>query len=200
MRSDFEQLMEEFLELRRDHEDLKSTFQNAFRVGSVVARDKDKGVRLETGTEDEPHKSDWGQPAEPSGFQRRVPRVGEQCLFLAPFGDQGQGIVIPLTHNDANPNPASDVDEVVIFNHGSIKMAIAKDGKSVTLTNDKTSTKWEGAKITHTVDGNATTFEKDTITFPDGTSKVQHGARNIGKSHVHGGVKSGTEKTGDPDE
>ena len=200
MRGDLEQILDEMLALRRDHEDLKSTFHNTFRVGPVSDRDKDKGVRLQTGTDDEPHKSDWGQPSEGSGFQRRVPRAGEHCLFIAPFGDQGQGIVIPLTHNEANPNPASDVDEIVLFNHGSIKMSIAKDGKSVTLTNDKTSTTWEGAKISHSVDGNTTTFEKDTITFPDGASKVQHGARNIGKSHVHGGVMTGAGKTGDPDE
>lgn len=203
MKSDFAQILDELLALRRDHEDLRTTFQNTFRVGPVTDRDKDKGVRLQTDADDAndgaPHKSDWGQPAEWSGFSRRVPRAGEHCLFLAPFGDQTQGIVIPLTHNDAHPNPASDVDEVVIFNHGKIKMSVAKDGKSVTLTNDKVSTTWEGAKIAHTVDGQTTTFEKDTITFPDGTAKVQHGTRNIGKSHVHGGVKAGSDKTGDPD-
>ncbi|GEP11817.1 phage baseplate assembly protein V [Methylobacterium gnaphalii] len=200
--SDLGEMISWLQRLERDHRDLKAAVRNMFRVGPVVARDKDKGVRLQTDADGEdgsdPHKTDWGVMAEQSGFHSRVPRNGEQCLFLAPFGDQAQGVVLPFGHNTAHPNPAGDVDEIVLFNHGKIKGTVDKTGTKLTITNDKASTVYEGAKITHTIDGNSTTYEKDQITFPDG-SKVHHGTQNIGKDHVHLGVEPGGGKSQGPD-
>ncbi len=200
--NDLDSLMEWVARLERDHKDHVAATRAMFRVGPVVERDKDKGVRLQSdegnGQDGKPHLEDWGQPAERSGVERDVPRVGQHCAQIAPYGNPELGVVLPFGHNDANPNPATDVDETVIFNRGKIRLSVDKDGKSLIFQNDKVKTVWEGAKISHTVDGNTTTFEKDTVTFPDG-SKVRHGDRNIGKDHVHGGVKSGTDKSGDPD-
>ncbi len=200
--NDFEQLQGWVEALERRLADHVAATRAIFKIGPVVERDKDKGVRLQTdegnGADGEPHKEPWGQPAERSGFERYVPRKGQQCMMIAPYGDAEQGICIPFGHSDDHPNPASDVDEILIANHGKIRLSIDKDGKSLIFQNDKVKTVWEGSKITHTVDGNTTTFEKDAVTFPDG-SKVRHGDRNIGRDHIHGGVMAGAAKTANPE-
>lgn len=203
--NDLEHVLELVLELRRDHEAHVVATKAMLRVGPVVERDKAKGVRLQTddgnGEDGKPHLEEWGQPSERSGRERYVPRAGEHCAQIAPYGNPELSLVLPFGHNKAHPNPSpDDVDAITLFKHpnGKINLTIDKDGKTLTFQNDKVTTVWEGAKITHTVDGNTTVFEKDTITFPDG-SKVRHGDRNIGKDHKHGGVMAGSGDTGDPE-
>ena len=151
------------------------------------------------GTDDAPFLSPWIQPPDWAGVSRYLPDIGEQVMINSHGGDLTIATLQALTHSDAKPNPAANADETVLFNKGKIRIAFDTAAGTITFVNDKTKTVWEGAKISHTVDGNTTTFEKDTITFPDGTKRVQHGTRNIGKDHVHGGVMAGSANTGDPD-
>lgn len=200
--NDFGQLMQWVERLERRLKDHEAATRAMFRVGPVVDRDKDKGVRIQSdegnGADGEPHKEPWGQPAERSGIERFVPRKGQHAMMIAPYGDSEQGIVLPYGHNDANPNPATDVDETVIFNLGKIRLSVSADGGSLIFKNDKCVTTWSGDTTTIEIDGNKTTYTKDQITFPDG-SKVHHGDRNVGKDHVHSGVQSGGAKTQAPD-
>lgn len=202
MPSDFEDLLEAFLELRRDLDAHKVATAHMLRVGPVSDRDHGKGVRVNHGTEDAPDKSPWVQPAERSGVERDLPRIGEQLLVLAPYGDAEQGVTIPLGHSDAHPNPAADADESVIFNRDGCRASV-KAGKLTWVA--KEATIQVGKATLHMTEG-ATVLEVDGKSYTiDGTDhvfaggKVKHDLHNIGATHTHGGIRSGGEHTDVPD-
>ena len=166
--------------------------------GPVVERDHEKGVRLRLGgSDEEPFLSPWVQPPDIPGVSRYLPQVGEQYEFHAANGDPQQATISPLTHSDQKKNPAQHADEVVLFNQGKIRLSIDTKAGSMTFVNDKSKTTWNGFSIVEEVDGHTRTTTKEGTTFKDG--KLKHDDHNIGKDHIHGGVKSGGEKTAAPE-
>ena len=196
MSDDIDDLIEAIRVLRRDHEAHVVKTQNMLRVGPVVDRDHAKGMRIEHGTDEAPDQSAWVQPSERSGVERDVGRKGEQYMVLAPYGLSEIGIAIPHGHSKANPNPAGDVDEVVLFNRDGFKIFL-KD-KVATLVLGKTSIKMseQGLKLEH--DGKTYDLNGEGHALAGG--KVSHEKRNIGAGHIHSGVLQGGGKTQPPDE
>ena len=108
--TDFEELLAAFERLRADLEDHKVATANMLRVGPVLERDHEKGVRVDHGEDAGKDKSPWVRVAEPSGVASDLPRNGEQLMVIAPYGDPRQGIAIPFGHSDDKKNPAADAD------------------------------------------------------------------------------------------
>ncbi|ACL55627.1 phage baseplate assembly protein V [Methylobacterium nodulans] len=187
--SDFSDLLDAVLELRREHEALKTRVANLIRPGKVTDRDHEKGVRIDLGggTDEEPNKSTWVKSSDHSGVMSYLPREGEQGWLLSPNGDQEQGAFWPLTHSDQKRDPAPDADTTVLFNRDDVTISI-KDG-TVHIKTKK--------KITWEVDGKSYTFDGKEHVFQG--DKIKHDGKNIGKDHVHGGVQTGNLKTDVPD-
>lgn len=195
MADDIGELIEAVLKLRRDLDEHKIATANMHRVGPVADRDHEKGLRANHGTDEGPDKSPWVQPSERSGIERYLPRQGEQVLVIAPYGDPEQGIAIPFGHSESKPNPAADADETVLFNLGKLRMSLKDDVLTIAVGKSKVSI--ADGKITSDVDGTALEITKEKSRFTG--DRVEHSDRNIGKDHKHGQVRSGSEKTGDPE-
>lgn len=200
--SDAADLLDEVLRLRRDLEEHKIATRNMHRVGRVTERDHEKGVRIEHGTDDAPDKSPWIQPAERSGVERDLPRVGEQMMVLAPYGDPEQGQAIPFGHSDEKKNPAADADETVIFNRDGCTAKVKGgkltwEAKEMSLKVGKSTVTLKEGETTITVDGKTYKLDGDGHTLTGG--KLKHEGRNVGSDHVHSGVLTGGAKTRPPD-
>lgn len=200
--SDFDDLLDEVAKLRRDLDDHKVRTANMVRVGPVSERDHKKGFRVDHGAEGEDDKSPWMRLAERSGVESDLPRKGEQIAVLAPYGDPLQGIGLPFGHTKENPNPAPDADTSVIFNRDGCTASV-KDGKLTWKAKEmvyevgkaKLTLKEGSAKLE--VDGKSYNLDGDGHTLTGG--KVSHDKKNIGATHVHGGVMAGAAKTRDPE-
>lgn len=126
------------------------------------------------------------------------PTVGEQCLMLCPEGDTAAGVVLLGLYSDANPAPdtAAGLDLVEYGDGARIGYdavahaltAILPAGGTVALTAPG------GVTITGplTVEGEVTIKGKATA-----SEDVVGGGISL-KSHRHGGVQSGSARTGAP--
>ncbi len=93
---------------------------NMIRLGSVSALDEANArVRVKVGG----LTTDWLPWVTARASATRTwsaPRVGEQVVVLAPYGDPAQAVVLPAIYQDTYPAPANTKDaERVVFPDGS---------------------------------------------------------------------------------
>jgi phage baseplate assembly protein gpV len=165
------------VEAERKIAELDRRLRNHKRTGTISEVDTAKGlarVKISDG-EEEPYLTGWlpWKEIAAGGIKTHIPpTVGQQVDVVSESGDLTDGVIDFSTPSDANPRPASGADAVIT--HGDARITIG-DGK-VEIVADVT------IKGDVAIEG----------------SSLTHNDRNVGSTHVHGGVERGGADTDPP--
>jgi phage baseplate assembly protein gpV len=167
--------MRELVELASRVADLERRFSGVVRHGTVDQVDPAKQiVRLKFGEDKDgnPFLSPWVPYAQIAGALKvhTPPSVGQQMSTLSPSGDWMQSIALPMHWSDQNASPSQNGDENVLT-YGNVRATIKDDLVQITVG---------GVTVNISSDGVAITG-----------GKVTHNGKNIGSTHIHGGVVPG---------
>jgi phage baseplate assembly protein gpV len=101
------------------------------QIGTVVARDPEKGYRVQVGIDDDgrPKLTAWlPHPDRGGEFTTWRPlSVGQTVMVKTPHGDPRKAIIEPCGFNGQFVAPASSFDEVVIGDIGDSRITMKKD-------------------------------------------------------------------------
>lgn len=171
-------MIEDIIALRSELEALKNTVARLIQVGTVAVMDAEKGYRIKLGEDAD------GQPflspfyPHPETGKTSVPLKKNQiAVALNPGGDPRQGMLVRGGYSDEHKSPNDDL-EANVFEDAGVRVSI-KDGALIIKA---------GAVIL-TVSG-------DGLIITGG--KVTHDGKNIGSTHIHGGVRQGGNDTKEP--
>lgn len=173
----------ELVELASRVADLERRFSGMMRHGTVAEVDPARQrVRLDFGPahgSEGRFLSPWVPYAQFSGALRvhTPPTVGQQFTAMSPTGDFQQAVAVPLTHHDGNPSPSSAADQNVVT-YGNVTLTLADDLVRVQVGGVTFQITGSGVDITG--------------------GEVRHDGKNIGSTHIHGGVMSGPSVTDVP--
>jgi phage baseplate assembly protein gpV len=181
----------ELVELASRVAELERRFSGAMRHGTIEEVDAARQrVRLNFGkdVDGKPFLSPWVPYAQIAGALKvhTPPSKGQQFTLLSPAGDWQQAVALPMTWSDQNQSPSSKGDENVLT-YGNVKAAIRDD-----LTQLKVGgTEFEitSGRVLIKVGGVAVEITRSGVAIIGG--KVTHDGRNIGSTHIHGGVAPG---------
>lgn len=190
--------MRELVELASRVADLERRFSGVVRHGTVHEVDPEKQiVRLKFGEDQDgkPFLSPWVPYAQIAGALKvhTPPSVGQQMSTVAPSGEWQQAVALPMHWSDSNKSPSSKGDENVLT-YGNVRATIKDSlvevvvgGCTFEVTDGHVKVKVGG--VTHTISGSG-------ITTTGG--RIEHNGKNIGSSHRHDDVESGSSLTGVP--
>lgn len=182
----------ELVEIAARVAELERRIAGVMRHGVVAEVDPEKQrVRLDFGPShggEGKFLSPWVPYAQFSGALKvhTPPTVGQQMTAMSPTGDFRQAVAIPLTHSDQNPSPSGAGDQNVVT-YGNVTMTLADDlvrSEVGGLTFELTSA---AARIT--IGGVTFKVSGAGVEIIGGT--VKHDGKNIGSTHIHGGVIPG---------
>lgn len=182
----------ELVEIAARVAELERRIAGVMRHGVVAEVDPEKQrVRLDFGPShggEGKFLSPWVPYAQFSGALKvhTPPTVGQQMTAMSPTGDFRQAVAIPLTHSDQNPSPSGAGDQNVVT-YGNVTMTLADDlvrSEVGGLTFELTSA---AAQIT--IGGVTFKVSGAGVEITGGT--VKHDGKNIGSTHIHGGVIPG---------
>lgn len=181
----------ELVELASRVAELERRYAGAMRHGTVEEVDPAKQiVRLNFGkdVEGKPFLSPWIPYAQIAGALKvhTPPSKGQQFTLLSPTGDWQQAVALPMTWSDKNTSPSSNGDENVLT-YGNVRATIKDDLTQVDVGGTVLEVTSDHVKIT--VGGVTVEFSGDGVAITGG--KVTHDGKNIGSSHIHGGVVPG---------
>jgi len=169
--------VDSIIALKIDLEMLKTAFGNSLKVGPVEMIDAQKGYRLRLGGSDEkPFLSPW-YPHPETGKTSVPLKKGQIVGVINPSGDPRQGILIRGGYSNAHPSPSTDVNANV-FEDAGVRVEVADGALKVTAG------------------GVTMTISSAGVSISGG--RVEHDGKNIGSSHVHGGVVPGAANTDVP--
>lgn len=191
-------MISELVELAARVAELERRTAGKLRHGTVEEVDASKHImRLKLGTavDGQPFLSPWIPYTQTAGALKvhTPPSKGQQFTMLAPTGDWQQAVAIPLTWSDANPSPSSKGDENVIT-YGNVALTLKDNLTKVKVGSaefDVTST-----HIKAKIGGVTVEISSGGVAITGG--QVTHNGKNIGSTHIHGGVVSGGDLTDVP--
>ncbi len=174
--------MREIVELAARIAELERRFSGMMRHGTIEEVDPGKHrIRLKLGADvdGKPFLSPWIPYAQTAGDLKihAPPSIGQQFTLMAPAGDWQQAVAIPFTWSNQNAAPSDATDENVLT-FGDVRML---------LKDDRLQVRTAGVTLELTGDG---------VSITGG--EVRHDGKNIGATHTHGGVASGTAETEAP--
>lgn len=153
--------------------EIERLLANMVRVG-VVSELDDKNARVKIKTAG--LTTDWLPWTTGRAGQDRTwsaPEPGEQVLILSPYGDLGQGVVIPSIYQDAHNAPADKRD---------ITRTVYKDGTTVEYDRQthamKTTITNEGS-LSVTIGGASLEMSRDSIKLSCGSSSLELGDSGV---------------------
>lgn len=123
---------------------------------------------------------------QPYGFASRVPEDGALAIVLAVGSDEGDLVVLPV----ANPSKRLgklDEGDVGLYGQHNDKIVINDGGTIEMQAGESLSVKIGGVTFVVTADG---------VEITGG--HVKHNGKNIGSTHLHGGVVAGGDDTDVP--
>lgn len=169
--------MTRLVELERKVAEQDRRARNRKRTGTISEVDNAKGLaRVKIGDgEAGPYLSPWVPWKEVSagGTSSHIPpTVGQQVDIVSESGDMTDGVIDFSTHSNANPRPHDGPEAVIV--HGATRITLG-DGV-VEIVADVTI---KGALV---IEG----------------PSVDHNGKNIGDTHVHGGIIPGGSDTSTP--
>ena len=167
--------MREIVEIVARVAEIERRLAGFVRHGTVAEVDTAKHrirLKLGEGTDGGDFLSPWLPYAQMAGVLKihTPPSKGQQFSLIAPNGDWSQAVALPLTWSNQDPSPSTAADENVLT-YGNVRATLKDDFVEVTVG---------GLTMTVTSDGVAITG-----------GKVTHDGRNIGSTHIHGGVVPG---------
>ena len=165
----------ELVELASRVAELERKVSGQMRHGTVEEVDAAKQiVRLKFGedVDGKPFLSPWIPYAQVAAALKvhTPPSKGQQFTSLSPGGDWQQAVALPLTWSDQNPSPSDKGDENVLM-FGNVRLTVKDDLTEIKVGDVVVKVSGEGVAITG--------------------GKVTHDGRNIGSTHIHGGVVPG---------
>ncbi|WP_455475518.1 phage baseplate assembly protein V [Bartonella sp. B17] len=209
---------------RRDKEitDLKRRVANMVVVGKISHADyKNARYRVRSGT----LVSDWIPDTQARAGKTRSYEgrdVGEQVVVVSSSGDLSQGVIVGSIHTDETQAVDKGSLHKTIYPDGTTieyddeqntyALSIKSGGKFILTISDGVCVKGEGGMLELTApDGLKIASEGDMRLSAEGnlslkaggdvsikSSSLTHSGKNIGASHVHSGVASGSSITGVP--
>jgi phage baseplate assembly protein gpV len=181
----------ELVELASRVAELERRFSGIMRHGTVEEVDPGKQiVRMNFGkdVDGKPFLSPWVPYAQIAGALKvhTPPSKGQQFTMLSPTGDWQQAVALPMTWSDQNKSPSSNGDENVLT-YGNVKATIKDDLTQVDVGGTVLEVTSDHVKIT--VGGVTVEITDGGVAITGG--KVTHDGKNIGSTHIHGGVVPG---------
>ena len=166
--------------------ELRRRLDNLIRLGTIAEVDHEQAlVRVQSGKL-LTHWLPWLSLRAGNSKEWDPPTEGEQVIIFSPSGELTIGVVVTGIFSDQNSAPSSNENlhqrtypdgAVIEYNHEEHTLNITlPEGGTVNITGDLN------------LSGNLS-IEGETVT---------HNDTNIGKTHVHDGVMSGTSTTGAP--
>lgn len=170
------------IDLLRRVAELERRSDGMVKQGAVTDVDPAKGlvrVRLNPDDADEPFKTAWIPYAQIAGALKAhtPPSVGQQMTIISGAGDYRQGLAVPMTWSDKNKSPSEKGDENVIT-YGDARIELRGDELVITIP-----------KVKIVCGGVTVEITDDGVKIEGG--KVTHDGKNIGSTHIHGGVVPG---------
>lgn len=171
------EFVQRLVEMDRKIAELDRRLRNHKRTGTVTEVDTRKGlarVKLGDGANG-PYLSGWlpWKEIAAGGIKSHIPpTVGQQVDIVSESGDLTDGVIDFSSPSNANPRPHDGPEAVITM--GSTRMVIG-DG---------------------TLDITADTTIRGTLAVVG--QGVTHNGKNIGDTHVHGGVEPGGDDTKTP--
>lgn len=183
--------MREVAELAARIAELERRFSGVMRHGTVEEIDTGRHrVRLNFGgdIDGKLFLSPWVPYAQIAGALKvhTPPSKGQQFTALAPNGDWQQAVALPMTWSDENKSPSSKGDENVLT-FGNVTATIKDDLCEVAV--GAATLKLTSAAVTIKVGGVNIEVSDAGVAIVGG--KVSHDGKNIGATHIHGGVIPG---------
>ncbi|WP_244521401.1 phage baseplate assembly protein V [Bauldia litoralis] len=175
-------LVREIVEIIARVAELERRIAGMVRHGTVEEVDPARHrVRLNFGNDvdGDPFLSPWIPYAQVAGALKihAPPSKGQQFSLLAPAGDWQQGVALPFTWSNQNPSPSESGNENVLT-FGDARISVKDD------------------RLAIDVGGVALNITGDGVTISGG--EVTHDGKNIGATHIHGGIVVGSSKTDVP--
>lgn len=181
----------ELVELASRVAELERRFSGTMRHGTVEEVDAAwQLVRLNFGrdVDGKPFLSPWVPYAQIAGALKvhTPPSKGQQFTLLSPTGDWQQAVALPMTWSDQNKSPSYNGDENVLT-YGNVRATIKDDLMQVHVGGTEFEITSSHVKIT--VAGVCVEVTDSGVAITGG--KVSHDGKNIGSTHIHGGVVPG---------
>lgn len=186
--------------------ELERRRRNAKRTGTIDEVDTKKGLARVTLIDSEQKFRTgwlpWKEIAAGMTSTHIPPVIGQQVDVLSENGDLTDGVIDFSIHSNANKRPHDGTQAVIV--HGNTRITLDKGDINITTASSVTLSCADvithNVKQTHltgdlVVDGDLLT--KGGVNF---TGKyVRHNSKNIGDTHKHRGVKSGSDITSIPE-
>jgi hypothetical protein len=170
-------MIADFVAMRLDIEMLKTAFGNSLKVGPVEIIDARKGYRLRLGGTDEaPFLSPW-YPHPETGKTSIPLKKGQIVGVVNPSGDPRQGLMFRGGYSEANPSPNENMSANV-FEDAGVRISIAGGALQI--------------------EAGGTTFRFSADGFHQTGGQQRHNDKNVGDTHLHGGVRVGEQNTDVP--
>ncbi len=155
---------------------------------TVHERSHEKGVRFKLADgEDGPVLSGWVQPPDNNkGTRSRwLPEVGSQHLVMQFAGASAPSSFVPMSHHDNSANPATEANDTVIYDDGVCRISVLSG--ALLLKAGESSVRIESGRITATSD-----------LIQNNGDMLRHNSKNVGETHRHEDVVTGSDLTGFP--
>ncbi|MGM5087995.1 phage baseplate assembly protein domain-containing protein [Rhizobium sp. 814_E9_N1_1] len=123
---------------------------------------------------------------QPYGFASHVPQDGALAIVLAVGSDEGDIVVLPVANPSKRLGKLGEGDVGLYGQHGD-RMTIS-DGGTIELQ--------AGASVSVKISGVTFVVSADGVDITGG--HVKHNGKNIGDTHIHGGVIEGGDDTDVP--
>lgn len=172
--------------------------RNRKRTGVVEEGPDDQGryrVKLSAGDGTTPYLTGWIRPKTLGAGGTKIDvvhTVGEQVDVVSESGDLTDAAIDFSTYSDANAR-ANTSNAAVHLTNGSTTLQVA-DGTITITTPTVTITADVGITGDVTITGNVTINGNVAITG----ASLTHNGKNVGSTHVHGGIASGPDDTSTP--
>jgi len=194
---------------RRDPQitDLERRLSNQIVIGKISQIDHKKArYRVKFGQ----MESDWLADTQPRSGRTKVWEgrdVGEQVVIVAPSGDLAQGVIVGSIHTDATQAGDKGAHHRVIYPDGTTityddeknaySMQVKQGGSFELVIGGGVSLHAKGGKLIINAPQGVELASGEGITLQS-SGLLTHNAKNIGSTHLHTGVVSGSGVTGVP--
>ena len=177
--------------------DLERRVANTVRHGTVHEVNAGEGwVRIDLGDGDDgKHLSAKIPYAQMAGGLKlhSPPTVGQQMTMISPGGDAAQAVAMPLTWSESTASPSDQGDEHVLT-FGSARIELR--GNELVVTMGGFTLNISSSAATFSVGGVSHVISGGGVETSGGMLK--HDGKNVGSSHIHGGVTFGPTNTDVP--
>lgn len=177
-------LVDTLVELAGEVAELRRRQSQMHRRGRIDGiRNGGNEVRIKFGEDEDgnPIRSPWIPVTGSNGAVKTRPRYSEgEHVFVDNIdGDWENAEIRPSNHHNEGQSPTQDPNETVIHDEGGARLSF-KNGAFI----------FKVGGVTHTIDQSG-------ITTTGGS--IKHDGKNIGSTHVHGGVDPGGGNTAGPE-